>query len=410
MDPSSKGAPDTTLSFRVLLTLAIALRLYLLVATPVGQAVAHRLEGLNDEPAHVNYVRYLVAHRAFPVQAHHYREPGAFARGDYEYYQAPLYYSLAAPFVAAVGPRLAPYACRLVAFVCGLLSLVVLGRLLAQLRCPPSWRRMGVVFVALLPTHAYFTSLASNDSLSWLIGLILTAELVAMVRTRGSPRANGVRLGLLLAAGLLTKSSLVLFLPVALLLYVHRALASRRASALTAALLPLSLVLVIAGPWYARNQILYGSPMALSVGFGPPDASPSLAPSLAHTLTATVRYFWFPMQHVSRSAPVLVIRWLGAAVLPFHALAALLWFRRRPPATAGGVVLVLILWSALVSVAMLGRSWGDIEGRFLMPALGSIAFFLTVPVLVLAGPGRERLAWVYLTALAVHPWALLAFA
>ena len=73
-------------------------------------------------------------------------------------------------------------------------------------------------------------------------------------------------------------------------------------------------------------------------------------------------------------------------------------------------MLVLILWSALVSVAMLGRSWGDIEGRFLMPALGSIAFFLTVPVLVLAGPGRERLAWVYLTALAVHPWALLAFA
>jgi hypothetical protein len=116
------------------------------------------------------------------------------------------------------------------------------------------------------------------------------------------------------------------------------------------------------------------------------------------------------MQHVGRSAPVLAIRWLGALVLPLHALAALLWFRRRPPAAAGGVVLALILASALIGVGMLGRSWGDIEGRFLMPALGSIAFFLTVPVLALAGPKRERLAWVYLTALAVHPWALLAFA
>jgi hypothetical protein len=33
-----------------------------------------------------------------------------------------------------------------------------------------------------------------------------------------------------------------------------------------------------------------------------------------------------------------------------------------------------------------------------------------VPVLALAGPGRQRLAWIYLTVLAVHPWALLAFA
>lgn len=97
-------------AFPALLLAAVLLRAFLLGATPFGQTVAHRLERLNDDPAHLNYVRYLAEHHAFPVQTHHSREPG-----DFEYYQPPLYYLVCAPLYACrLVPSLArsPWACR----------------------------------------------------------------------------------------------------------------------------------------------------------------------------------------------------------------------------------------------------------------------------------------------------------
>ena len=265
MESSSRGARDTRTAYPALLALAIALRLFLVLATPFGQKVSHRIEGLNDEPAHLNYVRYLTSHRAFPVQTHHYREPGAFARGDFEYYQPPLYYTFCAPLAAAVGARRTPYVCRLVSFACGLLSLVILGRIFTRLGCPAAWRRTGILFVAFLPTHAYFSSLASNDSLSWLIGLLLTNEMVGLVGSEcavtGVPSlAAGVRLGLLLASGMLTKSNLSLFIPVLVIVYAYLALAARRMRSAVSVVVPLGVMLALAGPWYWRNLLLCGSP------------------------------------------------------------------------------------------------------------------------------------------------------
>ena len=70
--------------FALLLTAAILLRIVFVFAVPLGPVVERRLEGLNDEPAHLNYVRYLVEHRSLPIQTGHVRQPGAFGRGDFE--------------------------------------------------------------------------------------------------------------------------------------------------------------------------------------------------------------------------------------------------------------------------------------------------------------------------------------
>src|SRR5512145_679954 len=141
---------------------AIVVRVIFVLMLPFGQTVAGRLEGLNDEPAHFNYVRFLVGHRAFPVQTRHVAEPGAFERADFEYYQPPLYYLLCAPLVSAAGERVGLTLCRALSLLCALLSLVVLSRILALLGLGTSARRAGFVIAALLPVHVYFTSVVSN--------------------------------------------------------------------------------------------------------------------------------------------------------------------------------------------------------------------------------------------------------
>jgi 4-amino-4-deoxy-L-arabinose transferase-like glycosyltransferase len=413
---SSRAA---TARFAALLGAAILLRVWLALALPFGQTVSGRLEGLNDEPAHYNVVRHLVERRSFAVQTRHVAEPGAFARADFEYYQPPLYYLLCAPLVAAAGERAGVMACRLVSLACGLLSLVVLSRVLAQLGLRPAPRRAGVVFVALLPVHAYFTSVVSNDGLCWLIALLLTRELLARARgdSAGGRAARGrsglgadLRLGALLGLGMLTKSALVVFYPVALLGYalIERRGPGRRV--LAGALVALSVSLVIAGWWYVRNVMVYGSPFAMEVGFGPPEPGRWNLFVQAHAAAGTVRTFWFPMQHLEGTGAVTALRAVGALLLAVHASAALAYVARRVPFDAPTFVALALLAATTASYVGLNLMWGESEGRFLLPALGPLVFLFVAPVFAWTArrPDGARLAWVYLVALAVHPWLFLA--
>ena len=110
------------------LAVAIAIRLYLVIALPYGHAIHGGLEGLNDEPSHLSYIRALASGRGFQVQTHSAMEPGAFDRADFEYYQPPLYYLICAPAVALVSEPAELLVCRAISFVLGLLSLFVLSR------------------------------------------------------------------------------------------------------------------------------------------------------------------------------------------------------------------------------------------------------------------------------------------
>ncbi|MBI3539095.1 MAG: hypothetical protein HY076_02335, partial [Candidatus Eisenbacteria bacterium] len=165
--------------FAATMAVAIAIRLVLVFLTPYGHLVRNRLEGLNDEPAHMNYIRALATTHRFPVQTHHAAEPGAFDRADFEYYQPPLAHLIDVPVVWIAGTH-AILACRLVSFVFGLLTLLVLDRVLGRLGGSTTVRRLGVAFLALLPVHAYFTSLISNDALTWLIAFLLTHQLLVL--------------------------------------------------------------------------------------------------------------------------------------------------------------------------------------------------------------------------------------
>ena len=53
--------------------IALCIRLAYVFLLPPTQTVSFRLEGLNDEASHLNYVHYLAQHKQFPIQQHHAR-------------------------------------------------------------------------------------------------------------------------------------------------------------------------------------------------------------------------------------------------------------------------------------------------------------------------------------------------
>ena len=412
---SSRAA---TLLYAVVLGAALVVRAWFVLALPFGQTVSGRLEGLNDEPAHFHYVRYLVEHRAFPVQTRHVAEPGAFERADFEYYQPPLYYLLCAPLVAVAGERTGLTLCRALSLICAALTLVTLSRVLALLGLGVGARRAGVAFAALLPVHAYFTSLVSNDSLCWLIALLITRELLARAAsaaTRGpawKETAADARLGLLLGLGMLTKGALAIFYPVVLLAYILLGRRGGGRRVLVGALLAFGVSLLIAGTWYVRNVMVYGSPFAIEVGFGPPEPGRWTLSAQAHAAAGTIRSFWFPMQHLEAVGGVLGLRALGALLVAIHATAAMAYLMRRFPLDAPTIVAGMLVAATVGSHVALNLRWGESEGRFLLPALGPIVFLIVAPVFAFLARRRwgEWAAWGYIVLLAAHPYLFLAFA
>lgn len=406
-----------TILYTALLALALALRLFFVaVIPPDAPSVAFRIESLNDEPSHFNYVRYLARHRSLPVQTSHAREPGATERGEFEYWQPPLYYILGAGLYAIAGDRAGFYLCRLLSFACGVLTLVVLARALALLDWPVSARRLAVGFVALLPPNVYFTSVVSNDALFWLIALLLTYELLLPLPGPGREgRPPGpwsyIRVAGLFAAGMLTKSGLGVFYPMALVTYAYLARRTGRVSVLVAGSSALGLSLLFIAPWYARNLAVYGSLFAMAVGFGPPQPEQATLAGIYHTIGGTIRFFWFPMSHIESLPVVRAIRSWGGILALAHTAAAL-WYVSRRRLDPRGWMLALLLALMLAAHFRLNWTWGQSEARFLYPALAAIAFFFVQPVHAWLGRFRtgEAIAWAWVTAAVLHPWVLLVYA
>ena len=151
----------------------------------------------NDD--HLGIVTYFLQHHVFPAA-------DVAAQG----YHPPLYYLLAAPFVALAGVRGA----ELLSLGLSVLNLWLLARLVATtpLITSDAARRHALAFAALLPQFVVFGMFVSNDSLSYLVG---TAYMLVAFAYIERPTTRWlIALGIMLGVGLLTKGTFLAFVPV----------------------------------------------------------------------------------------------------------------------------------------------------------------------------------------------------
>ncbi len=237
-----------------------------------------------DEPAHYNYIRELVEKRALPVL-----DPGEYQQAyleelksqrfpaelsietiNYESWQPPLYYLLAAPVYAASNGDLLTL--RLFSLLIG--AGVIIFAYLTIREAMPDKPWVAVVaagFIAFIPQHIAMLAGINNDSLSELViavGLWLivkgnngTAEL------RRENKGTWV-LGAVVAAALVTKSQAYVLVPVAgvmLLFRWWRGRSQKSATENLKALISSAVIiflpaLLIGLLWWGRNIATYGWP------------------------------------------------------------------------------------------------------------------------------------------------------
>jgi hypothetical protein len=195
------------------------------------------------------------------------RQRDAAGSPNYEAQQAPLAYLLMVPGNRLWGraplPRRVLYLrlfCAIAACLLQMAGTLALARLL-ELDAAASCLAVFLV----LSAQMFYASVAhvSND---WLAIPLTTWTLVALLRLWRQPQLdNSSLLGWAVAAGLLTKAYFLAWLLVGAGTVVWVA-ARRRNSELATVFM--TIVLVVAGPWYVRNLLLYGSLSAIQPAAG----------------------------------------------------------------------------------------------------------------------------------------------
>lgn len=396
------------------LGIAIIVRITFTFLLPFGQKTSPHLEGLNDEPAHFNYIKFLAVHHSFPVLTHWVFDKDAFTRNEFEYHQAPLYYCLCVPFYLMFGEKGTLMPSRFLSMLSGILSLWILSLIVRDLGYPIRVQAGAALIAGFLFSHLYFSSVVSNDSLSWLLALLLTRELIRYVSADGTGIRRLVPLSIALltlycAAGLLTKSSFLIFLPVIFGAGAYRFLRSKKTVCLVHAFIGSLVPCVLAFPWYFRNIVLYHS----ITGMPAPEAAiPFSFPALVGFMKGTIKYLWFPMQNLEGgTAAFAVLTFCGAILVSLHCALAIYWVAQKRNRNAGTALLAILFIINAGATFWYYLQWQNPEARFLFPALGSLIFFVVVPAhRVFERLKIERLFVPYLFLLGIFPYPFLLFA
>ena len=269
------NAPTSTTRAAGIIVLLILLHSMVLALTnPLGEAP--------DEPAHMEYVRFVVVHQRLPIQC----QAPCISEVIGEGHQPPLAYLLAAivsaPFVEqnawvpqAINPQFIwqggadpqalvhgsreywPWQGTILAWrIMRLVSVLLIAATawlvyrLALRISTPSTALVAVLLLALTPQTAIIGSTMSNDA---LLGFLSAALLILVRDTRRIRDMLGV--GALLGLALLTKQSAIVLIPTLLVAALGTRSWSQRICAL---LLGSSVTFLVAGWWYLRNLQLYG--------------------------------------------------------------------------------------------------------------------------------------------------------
>jgi 4-amino-4-deoxy-L-arabinose transferase-like glycosyltransferase len=279
-----------------LIAAAIALTAFLLavcygVVTPLWEG--------NDEPIHFDVVKHI---------AEHGRLPTLFDKGAIlgQNLQPPLFYALSAAIVHDVdmsdlnetrvmnpffwglelgeehayaihpdggawpwiGTSLAVHRIRILQSTFLFVTVVAtyaIGREIFPSSSEPAL--LTAFIAAFVPGFVKIHSYVNNDALLAMLASLVTLTLVRAA-IKGVSTRRSLTVGALLGLALLTKQSVVFFVPVYLLLIGREALRQRSVRVLITESLALLLpIAVLVGWWYRRNVLLYGDPLGTAYYF-----------------------------------------------------------------------------------------------------------------------------------------------
>ena len=212
-----------------------------------------------DEDSHVLFIQTLAGQQppdttwrlGLPVLRTDCEDP------NFEVHQPPLYYVLAQPFYRLGG---AP-AVRWLSLLASLAMVWLVWRCAREL-AGEDLALAAAAVVALWPMQAFLAGRINNDTLANALWAALLWRWARTLRVGASAR-EGLWCGLLLGAALLTKQTSLVLVPTAAAVAAAAGWRERSWRApLHQLLVTLCVAVVLAGWWFARNQVVYGDPFA----------------------------------------------------------------------------------------------------------------------------------------------------
>jgi 4-amino-4-deoxy-L-arabinose transferase-like glycosyltransferase len=353
------------------------------------------------------------------------RDPHVVGRGV-SVVHAPLYYVAGALVNSALGDA-SPFtriaAVRWVSSAIGVLAVFCAWLLAAQVFRREYLQLTVALLVAVQPMIGFLSGIVSNDIAVTAAFTGALALLLFCMRT--PPRAaQGLWVGGAIALALLVKSTALALLPLAALAYIAQAVTwrERRGEVLRSAGIALGVIAVLAGWWYVRSMIVYGSPTGQTTQVVPHGAGEPVSHifSIASEWTRlTYRTYWWhfywweaPRNSIFFLLPALVggLGALGLGLVAFRYRRAL--FAARDPLLRQVILMILailVLYVPPLAADVLRRLNGAgfilVAGRFLLPAYPAAAALLIVGLRELVG--RRLLPWacgVVMALAAVFCW------
>lgn len=399
-----------------------------------------------DEPAHYNYIAQVASSGCCPViepgdydqdylswlTSNGFPESADLSALEYEDWQPPTYYLIAAPIYALGNGSL--LALRLLSTVVGAVVVVLAYLTISQLLPEHPQLALGTAMVvAFLPQHVAMMAGVNNDSLSELVvGLTLLALMFYLGDSKHRP--HPVLLGGLVGLAFLTKISAYFsaILVGMAILWRWRSEKQPMRWLATQILWSAGIALALGMLWWVRNVIVYRWPDFLAwqahslVVVDQPRTSDWVAESgfLTHLrllLTTTFHSFWGQFGWMGVPMPNHV--YMALSVFCYWVIAGLFlmrWQRCKlaPWQRAGlGVLGALML---LTTIGYIFYNWTFVQsqGRYFFPALTAFGLITSGGIYGWATWLEERLGkrfvtWLPMVALAWLPlldlWALFRY-
>ena len=329
--------------------------------TPIGASP--------DELSHLHYITGI---------SDHFRLPPA---SEPERQQPPLYYLLGAAVAKLTGDdaRLI----RLLSVALGVLTILTVyavARRLFPLR--PGLAVGAAALVALLPEAQYLAGGINDDNLAWLAGALLVLAGVIVMQSKEVTPWLTLGVGFAVALAVLAKETVWVLAVLLIVLVVVRHGRALRAVHVAALLVP---TIVLAGWWFVRNAVAFGSPL-------PPLHPITAQRQVLNSISQVRGYIAATAQSIigeyGNGSHFVAISILGIRPLPSVLAEAVVgvitvaacvavvrsWRRWDAPRRALGILLLIVLLIA-VAQSLLNSATFDLQpqARYLLVAVAAAA-------------------------------------
>jgi hypothetical protein len=374
---------------------AFVLRLLFIIGMPLEESSEPRvLSAFNDEKAHFKYVLKMSQEGFRPRQSQYY--PEDFHKGEFEYYQPPLWYQIAGGYLSLLPSDWRTVrAVRLINALIGILTILTIGRVM--LFFSPQLCLSSMLFTAQLGCKVYFDAVVINDVLLWLFCSLLVFFGTSSLKNKDTSSRWGMILSF--SAGVWSKQSALILAPA--IFYVIFTGLERESLVIRCfkTIIYIVIGLMLCLPLFWENYLYYGMFVPLSIGSGEPFGIGEglnlqfLVKSAAYAL----RSFYFPFTNYWGGASAIIIFLiLGSISLIIiyrgikHGIDiyrnGLLWHRRA--VIFMGMILVL----AIAGYLMMVFRYHQTEARHTFVALPAITYLFLSGSYALLGKRNYRLA------------------